>query len=546
MSSLRQLCVPWRENNQITITDLDNGNRRKTDKMDNELLEDLEIRETVDGIPAGAEGDAAPGPKREQRTRTGQDRSRDNGEAGTQNRGKGYESAGISDRVNARAAAEKSKKSEKSKMAALDRKKGRPDPYIWGIYLLLLMISIVELFSASSTEVSSSNVYSPLIRHGIFLLIGFGIVLWLQKTPYTLFNKFAWILAIGSLGLLLLSSFIGVEYNGAQRAIRFAGVTIQPAEIVKLTVVCLLASILGKNQTRGGVTNTGVITTAIVVVIFSACLWKNGLTNTILLMSVSICMMLIGGIQLKKFLMVMLVYGVAAGALVAVKYMSPNATEYDAVVERQELLAQNGGNALVNTGKKGVDRTGTQKGRLKRHFEGVHPNDAIDDINRQVMFAKFSQANGGMFGQGPGNSRESARLPLAFSDYIYSIIVEDTGFVGGAAVLLLYLLLVARAGRIAYKCSRAFPAFLILGCAVMIVFQALVHMAIVTGLFPVSGQPLPFISKGGTSVLVMSAAIGIMLSVARFAAHTGDRQHINAEKNALPEELQAANFSAHK
>ena len=149
-----------------------------------------------------------------------------------------------------------------------------------------------------------------------------------------------------------------------------------------------------------------------------------------------------------------------------------------------------------------------------------------------------------LFGQGPGNSRESARLPLAFSDYIYSIIVEDTGFVGGALILLLFLLLVARAGRIAYKCSRAFPAFLILGCAVMIVFQALVHMAIVTGLFPVSGQPLPFISKGGTSVLVMSAAIGIMLSVSRYAAHSGDKKQIRAEIKELPEDMQAANYSA--
>ncbi|MBD5194697.1 MAG: FtsW/RodA/SpoVE family cell cycle protein [Bacteroidales bacterium] len=499
--------------------------------MDNDLLEDLEIRETLDGVP-------------EEDLNTGRDtRKTGNNMADT------AASLGISDRVNASAAARKKTQiSENAKVAALHKKKGRPDPYIWGIYIMLLVISIVELFSASSTEVSGANVYGPLIRHGFFLLLGFGIVLWLQKTPYTLFNKFAWLLAIASLGLLLLSSVIGVEYNGAQRAIRFAGITIQPAEIVKLTVVCLLASILGKNQTRGGVTNTGVITAAVVVVIFSACLWKNGLTNTLLLMSVSICMMLIGGIQLKKFLMVMVVYGVAAGALVAVKYMTPNATEYDAIVERQELMSQVGNKGIVSSGsgKSKIDRTGTQKGRLRRHLEGVHPNDPIDDVNRQVMFAKFSQANGGLLGQGPGNSRESARLPLAFSDYIYSIIVEDTGFVGGALVLLLFLLLVARAGRIAYKCSRAFPAFLILGCAVMIVFQALVHMAIVTGLFPVSGQPLPFISKGGTSVLVMSAALGIMLSVARFAAHSGDRQHINAEKNALPEELQAANFSAHK
>ncbi|MDE7180677.1 MAG: FtsW/RodA/SpoVE family cell cycle protein [Muribaculaceae bacterium] len=491
--------------------------------MDNELLEDLEIRETIDGVPV---------------------------EPPVRQEPPGKNRPGISENVNAKATAAagagSSAKSESAKVAALNKKKGRPDPYIWGIYIFLLIISVVELFSASSTEVAGNNVYGPLIRHGIFLLIGFGIVLWLQKTPYTLFNKFAWLFAILSLGLLVASSLFGVEYNGAQRALVFAGITIQPAEMVKLTVVCLLASILGKNQTRGGVTNTGIITAAIVVVVFSACLWKNGLTNTLLLMGVSICMMLIGGIQMKKFITVMVVYAVAAGGLFVVKYMTPSATEYDDVVERQELMVQAGGRGVVNRGSKQIDRTGTQGNRVKRFLRGVKPSDPIDDLNRQVMFAKFSQANGGLFGQGPGNSRESARLPLAFSDYIYSIIVEDTGFVGGAIVLVLFLLLVARAGRIAYKCSRAFPAFLILGCAVMIVFQALVHMAIVTGLFPVSGQPLPFISKGGTSVIVMSAALGIMLSVARFAATSGDRSHINAEKNALPEDMQAANYSAGK
>lgn len=437
----------------------------------------------------------------------------------------------------------KAKAKEETRTAAFAKKKSRPDPYIWGIYIMLLMISVIELFSASSTEVSGSNVYGPLIRHGMFLLIGFGIVLWLQKTPYTLIKKFAWAFAIFSLGLLLVSSFVGVEYNGAQRAISIAGMTIQPAEIVKLSVVILLASILGKNQTPGGVTNYGVIMAAVVVVIFGACLWKNGLTNTLLLMSVSISMMLIGGIQWKKFAIVIGVYAVCAGALYGIKYVTPSSTEFDEAKERQELRMQAGG-AVVDVGSREINRTGTQKGRIKRFLKGVKPDDPIDDINRQVIFAKFSQANGGFVGKGPGNSRESARLPLAFSDYIFSIIVEDTGFVGGCAVLLLYLLLLARAGRIAYKCSRAFPAFLILGCAVMIVFQALVHMAIVTGLFPVSGQPLPFISKGGTSVLVMSAAIGIMMSVARFAATSGDeRKKINAEKDALPEDMRAANYS---
>lgn len=428
-----------------------------------------------------------------------------------------------------------------------ESKKHRSDPYIWGIYIFLLLISIIELFSASSTEVSSTNVYSPLIRHGIFLAMGFVIVLWLQNTHYVLMRRFAWIFAILSLLLLLLSSFAGVDINGAQRAIKIAGMTIQPAEIVKLAVVLLLSAVLSKNQAPGGVTNRGVVISAVIVVVFAALLWKNGLTNTILLMIVSICMFLIGGIEWKKFFVVMGIYCICAGVLFAAKYT--NSSSSDSVAEfesvnRTEMAAS----VQANNGEilQGKGRSETHIKRMMRFFKGVKPTDKIDDMNRQVIFSKFAQANGGIIGQGPGNSRESARLPLAFSDYIYSIIVEDTGFVGGAGVLLLYLLLLARAGRIAYKCSRAFPAFLIMGCAVMIVFQALVHMAIVTGLFPVSGQPLPFISKGGTSILVMSAAIGMMLSVSRFAVTSGNKKEIKAETKELPEDMQAANFSNYK
>jgi cell division protein FtsW len=132
-------------------------------------------------------------------------------------------------------------------------------------------------------------------------------------------------------------------------------------------------------------------------------------------------------------------------------------------------------------------------------------------------------------------------LPLAFSDYIFSIVVEDMGVVGGVVLLLVYLGLVARAGTVASKCSRAFPALLIMGCAVVIVFQALMHMAIVVGLFPVSGQPLPFISKGGTSVLVMSLAIGMMLSVSRYAVRTNSKKDINQELKELPDDITSEN-----
>lgn len=428
---------------------------------------------------------------------------------------------------------------------SIARRRGKPDPYLWGIYLALLVISVIELFSASSTEVSGSNVYSPLIRHALFLGGGLAIMLWLQRTPYTVVSKLSWLLAVGSLILLLISSFMGVEINGAQRAIRIAGLTIQPAEIVKLAAVCLLANILGKNQTPGGVTNKGVITVSLVVLVFCLCMFKDGMTNMLLLFVVSIAMMLIGGIQWRKLGLVALIYIVGGGSIYMLKEMSSDTTEFDRVKQEQAMIASAGsGGAISTEQEKGMTgRSATRNNRIKRFLAGVHPDDKIDDFNRQVIFSKFAQANGGVFGQGPGNSRESARLPLAFSDYIYSIIVEDMGMVGGIAVLMLYLLLVARAGRIAYMCSRAFPAFLIMGCAVMIVSQALVHMAIVTGLFPVSGQPLPFISKGGTSILVMSAALGLMLSVSRYAAHSGDKKQINAEMQSLPDDMQAANFS---
>ena len=412
----------------------------------------------------------------------------------------------------------------------------KSDPYIWGIYLLFLVISVIEIFSASSMEVKANNIYGPLLRHGIFLFLGLLIVLGIQKLHYYVFNRLAWSLGIISLGLLIIASLFGANINGAQRAIMIAGFTIQPPEIVKFTVVLLLASILGANQEPGGVSTKGIIISAIVVVVFSGCLWANGLTNMILLMGVSLAMFLIGGIPVKKVLVVLLAYIVCGGAFYYLKTQSSSSEFDNAVAATTEQIETSNVSRLGG-------RTTTQKNRIVNFIKGVSPEDEITDENRQVWFATLAQAHGGVIGKGPGNSRESARLPLAFSDYIYSIIVEDGGLVGGIGLLILYLCLLGRAGRIAYKCKYAFPAFLIMGCAVMIVFQALVHMAIVTGVFPVSGQPLPFISKGGTSVLVMSVAIGVMLSVSRFAVHGGSTQETKEEINNIPENMSALNVS---
>ncbi len=399
---------------------------------------------------------------------------------------------------------------ETSQASVAPRSKG--DPYIWGIYITLLIVSVIELFSASSMEVKAGNVYAPLIRHTAQLIIGLCIVLTFQKVHYRKFRDAAYIFAFFALGLIIFSSFFGININGAQRAIRLPGFTLQPAEIAKLAVIMTLATILAKNQMPRGVTNAGVIKSAALVLVFSAFLYRNGLTNTALIMGVSWCMFILSGIQGKKLVTVFVVY---VSVFAMIYYIHQNAE---------------GG------------REETRSNRIERWIDGVHPDSPINDNNRQVIFSNIAQANGGLTGNGPGNSRESARLPLAFSDYIYSIIVEDTGLIGGVLLMLFYFFLLFRAGVIARKCSRAFPAFLIIGCAMMIVFQALAHMWIVV-IGPVSGQPLPLISKGGTSIIVMSAAIGMMLSVSRYAVTSGNKKEINSEIKELPEDIQSANPS---
>ncbi len=399
----------------------------------------------------------------------------------------------------------------------------KPDRYIWGIYLGLIVTSLIELYSASSTEVRSANIYGPLVRHAIFLLAGMGVAIWFENIKYFYFRKFAVITAVITLGLVVYSSYFGVTINGAQRAISIAGMTIQPAEIAKLSIVLLLASMLAKYQEPGGVSTKGCFLSATVVVVFSGIIWKNGLTNMVIIMFVSVVMFVVSGMQWKKILFIGLIYGLFGGISYKVLYSSKDKTDH----ETTEVAE--------------VGRQSTHEGRFDRYLRGVHPGDTINDENRQEIMARFAQARGGIRGNGPGTSRESVRLPLAFSDYIYSIIVEDTGLIGGVALMILYLLLIARAGRIVGQCNRAFPALLIMGCAILIVFQALTHMAIVTGTFPVSGQPLPFYSKGGTSVLVMSAAIGMMLSVSKSAVRNGSKEEIKEEIDALPDEMKSEN-----
>lgn len=407
----------------------------------------------------------------------------------------------------------------------------RPDKYLIAFYVALCLISVVELYSASSREVSSGNIFGPLLRHIMMLVIGIVICIGASRVKlkyYVIFTP--WFVGLSIL-LMVYVLLNGQIINGARRSMSLLGIPIQPAEMLKMSAVLVIAYIMSRNQEPRGVKTRGVIWSCVFVCIFSMLLFSQGLTNTLLLMGISLSMMLIGGIQWKKFGLVLLFYGLAGGAAL---YQKMNAEAQD-VASITETGVDSQGNRTT------VDRGGIWKKRLERYNSDIplYEQD-INAYNRQEMYAYMAQANGGITGVLPGNSRETARLPLAFSDYIYSIVVEDLGLVGGLFLLLVYLSLLGRAGVIASRCDRAFPSMLVMGMAVMIVFQAMFHMAINTGVFPVSGQPLPMISKGGTSMLVTSLAFGIMISISRYASTAGRRKAPKTDTE-LPDELGALN-----
>lgn len=436
----------------------------------------------------------------------------------------------------------------------------KADPYIWGVYIFLVLVSIIELYSASSREVVTTGmlgVFTPVVRHVGTLLLGLVCILLLQRTHYSKLVKPITIFAIASALLMLYVMFFGETVNGARRSITLF-LTIQPSEMIKLAAPLLIALILSRTQNRRNreLRTPGVWVSVTVVALYCGLLITQGMTNTLLLISISVAMLIIGGsrwLTLGKIFLFYMALGLVLGAA-AVLFVKPDEkdakADEKARTEMKELIEQGKVQPyeiyiLEHFGDKG--RIGTWVMRRIRHRADADKpkyEQEITDLNGQEMYAYMAQAHGGLIGVGPGNSRETSRLPLAFSDYIYAIIIEETGMVGGLIVLGAYLLLLGRASSIASQCSRAFPALLVIGMAVTVVCQALFHIAIVSGVFPVSGQPLPLISKGGCSILMVSLAFGVMLSVSRYAVRGSDKKStIRREINALPEELRGDNLT---
>lgn len=374
------------------------------------------------------------------------------------------------------------------------------DKVIWIILMFLAMISIVEVYSASSNMSYKTGAYwKPVLQHASYLLIGIVATIAIHKI-HCRFFKLIPVFGLPISVILLIVTMFTEKVNNASRWFEYAGITFQPSEIAKGVLVAATAMILSSMRDEAGAQKRAFNYILGISIIICGLIAPENFSTAAMTFLVILIMMFIGGIPWKQL-------GLLIGALVIL------ATCFFSFL----TLASD--DTLATVGKlPGMHRVPTWANRMKAQDEGEVDAKSYDiGKNLQTTHAKIAIATCNIVGRGPGNSVERDFLPQPFSDFIYAIIIEELGLFGGAFVMFLYIVLLFRAARIANRCERNFPAFLVMGLALMLVIQALINMAVAVGVFPVTGQPLPLVSKGGTSTMINCAYIGIILSVSRSA-----------------------------
>ncbi len=381
------------------------------------------------------------------------------------------------------------------------------DKVIWIIFLFFCLISIIEVFSAASTlTYKSGDHWAPITQHSIILMVGVVVVMFVHNIPYKWFQVFPlFLLPLSAvlLGLVMLMERV----NGAARWMTFMGIQFQPSEIAKMAVIIVTAFILSKGQTEEGAHPKAFKRIMIITGIICLLIAPENLSTAVLLFGVVLLMMFIGRVEIKKLFV--LVGGLAVVGITGIAFL---------------VLTKNSDLPFLH-------RFDTWRARIEKFTDDKEIPAAKFDINKdaQIAHARIAVATSNVVGKGPGNSVQRDFLSQAFSDFIYAIIIEELGLFGGFFVAFLYVCLLIRVGRIANKCNRTFPAFLIMGISLLLVSQALFNMMVAVGLMPVTGQPLPFISKGGTSTLINCAYIGMILSVSRYTAKLEEQREHDAQ-----------------
>ena len=403
------------------------------------------------------------------------------------------------------------------------------DKVIWMVFFFLCIISIVEVFSASSElTYKGGNYLTPIIKHMALIVVGFGLMVVTLNINCKYFKLLTPIMLLFAGILLLLVLGLGQSTNGASRWIPIMGVQFQPSEMAKGALVLMTAQILSAMQTDKGADRKAMRYIIQMALPFLVLIGLENLSTAALLAAVIFFMMIIGrvpGKQIGKLvltvvlLIVMVVTAVMAIGEDTEKEGQPQNLTEQTLANGQTVSTEN------SKGHKGVlHRLDTWKSRIDKFLNSKEvPPEKVDlDKGAQEAHAKIAIATSNIVGRGPGNSVQRDFLAQAFSDFIYAIIIEETGIEGAFVMAMLYIILLFRTGRIANRCENNYPAFLAMGLALLLVVQALFNMCVAVGLVPVTGQPLPLISKGGTSTIVNCVYIGIILSVSRTAKKVKD------------------------
>ena len=412
------------------------------------------------------------------------------------------------------------------------------DKVIWMIFFFLCMISIIEVYSASSSlTYKTGNYMAPVIRHIGLLGLGLLTMICMLKVKCKFFKIVTPFMLALSFVLLLWVLVAGQSTNGASRWISLAGINFQPSEIAKGAVVLAVAQILSAMQTEHGAEKRAFKYILIVSGIFVALIGLENLSTAMLLCFTILCMMIIGRVPMRQ---IGKLVGTAliAICLIFACIMIVGKDKGDTAKPENSLTEKVVQDEKEETGvvDKLFHRADTWKARIDKWTSSktIAPEDVDLDKDAQVAHANIAIASSNIAGNGPGNSVERDFLSQAYSDFIYAIIIEEMGIEGAIFVALLYIFLLFRAGRIANRCENNFPAFLCMGLAILLVIQALFNMLVAVGLAPVTGQPLPLISRGGTSTVINCLYLGIILSISRTAKKKEGAQNMpNSDKIAV-------------
>jgi cell division protein FtsW len=394
------------------------------------------------------------------------------------------------------------------------------DKVIWMVFFFLCIISIIEVYSASSQLTYKNGSYlSPVLKHiGILLMGIFCMVVTLNiKCKY--FKIVTPFLLIISVLMLIWVLFAGQSTNGAARWVGILGMKFQPSEIAKGALVLATAQILSAMQTEKGADQHAFKYILVVCAFIIPLILVENFSTAFLLCVVIFLMMVLGRVpmqQLGKLLGVVVLFGVLMFVLIMAV-----GTDHSQDVASQTLTEEVVDQPKEEPGvfSKVFHRFDTWKARIAKFADKRQLTPAEVDLDKdgQTAHANIAIASSNVVGKGPGNSVERDFLSQAFSDFIYAIIIEEMGIVGAVAVAFLYIVLLIRTGRIVNRCENNFPAFLAMGLALLLVIQALFNMCVAVGLAPVTGQPLPLISKGGTSTMINCIYVGVILSISRSA-----------------------------